>query len=91
MTKLYSFEVLLWGEGETALEAWQHAVEGFKNNPGELDEDETKILEDLDAGDDLCDHCMRSGVQITYTDANGNTMCDECAREAHLETYEEDN
>lgn len=31
-----------------------------------------------DHGDDLCDKCMRSGVQVSKTDENGGTICAEC-------------
>lgn len=32
---------------------------------------------DENAGDDLCDHCMRSGIQISHT-RDGKTICDDC-------------
>lgn len=32
-----------------------------------------------DEGDDVCDKCMRSGVQVSQTDENGDTVCAECA------------
>ena len=36
--------------------------------------------EDYDPlADDVCDKCMRSGVQISHTDENGNTVCYECS------------
>lgn len=31
-----------------------------------------------DEGDDLCDQCVSSGVQVTRTDEAGNTVCAEC-------------
>lgn len=31
-----------------------------------------------DEGDDLCDQCMSSGVQVARTDDAGNTLCTEC-------------
>lgn len=34
-----------------------------------------------DAGNDLCDRCMRAGVKVSHTDDEGNTVCVECARE----------
>ena len=34
--------------------------------------------EEADSGDDLCDYCMKSGVQISYTDDSGKTVCHEC-------------
>ena len=36
-------------------------------------------------GDDLCDSCMRSGVEISHTDDDGNTVCVECAAEKNEE------
>lgn len=33
---------------------------------------------DEEDGDDLCDKCMRSGVQVARTDEDGNTICVEC-------------
>lgn len=30
-------------------------------------------------GDDCCDYCMTSGVQITHT-LNGKTICDSCLK-----------
>jgi hypothetical protein len=34
--------------------------------------------EDEPAGDDLCDRCMRSGVEVSHTE-DGDTVCTECA------------
>jgi hypothetical protein len=34
--------------------------------------------EETEDGDDLCDKCMRSGVQVARTDEDGNTICTEC-------------
>ena len=36
---------------------------------------------DENEGDDLCDACMRSGVQVSHT-KDGNTVCVECAKDA---------
>lgn len=35
--------------------------------------------EEVPEGDDVCDKCMRSGVEVSQTDANGNTVCTDCA------------
>lgn len=35
---------------------------------------------DENAGDDMCDTCMRSGVKCETTDTDGKTVCVECAR-----------
>lgn len=29
-------------------------------------------------GDDLCDQCMRSGVQVARTNSQGQTVCVDC-------------
>jgi hypothetical protein len=34
--------------------------------------------EDFPEGDDLCDKCMKSDVQVSRTDEAGNTICAEC-------------
>lgn len=34
---------------------------------------------------DLCDTCMRSGVEISHVDDEGNTVCVECAAETNEE------
>lgn len=31
--------------------------------------------------DDLCDRCMRSGVEVARTDEDGNTVCVDCDRD----------
>lgn len=36
-------------------------------------------IDESTAGDDLCDKCGRSGVQVGQTDDEGNTVCGECA------------
>ena len=46
--------------------------------------------DDCNDGDDLCDRCMRSGVQVSQVDESGNTLCAECAGgEFDYETREE--
>ena len=49
------------------------------------DDDEDDDDDDEDDGDDLCDSCMRSGVEISHTDDDGNTVCVECAAEENEE------
>lgn len=49
-------------------------VPGCKEMTMDGDED------DEPDGDDLCDTCMRSGVEVHRTDEHGNTVCVECDR-----------
>lgn len=49
------------------------------------DDDEDEEEDEDDDGDDLCDTCMRSGVEISHIDDDGNTVCVECAEEANEE------
>ncbi len=41
-----------------------------------------------EGGDDLCDKCHRSGVQISHTDEEGNTLCYDCLTDESM-TIEE--
>lgn len=48
MPKAYEFTVVLWGHGETIEEAWDHAVEGFTDDPGVPNDFFTDLIEDND-------------------------------------------
>ena len=39
------------------------------------------LAERQDEGDDLCDICMRSGVQVSFTTRDGRTVCPDCAED----------
>lgn len=41
-------------------------------------------------GDDVCDICMRSGVNVLMVTADGRTVCDDCAEDWQDEWDEED-
>lgn len=52
-----------------------------------LEEDEEDGEE---RGDDVCDHCMRSGLAIYAVDDDGETMCAQCAEAYYAEKDKED-
>ncbi len=43
--KTYEFYVTIIGSGETMTEAWIDAIEGFSLDPGNVSEDEFKLIE----------------------------------------------
>lgn len=51
-----------------------HVVEDAK---ADADWDGTEFF-DCSEHDDLCDTCMRSGVEVHRTDEDGNTICVDC-------------
>jgi hypothetical protein len=63
-------------EGTTGVGTWLHHYSA--------DDD------DVEPGDDLCDHCMRSGVAIYATDEHGKTMCSVCARDHYADPEDPD-
>ena len=63
---------------DTANDPHWDGTEFFERGNDEDDEDDSD-------GDDLCDSCMRSGVEISHTDDDGNTVCVECAAEENEE------
>lgn len=45
------------------------------------DESDDDDDDDLEEGDDMCDFCMRSGIQISMTTEDGLAICDDCAED----------
>ena len=55
---------------------------------GDDDDDEEEHDDDDGDDDDLCDTCMRSGVEISHVDDDDNTVCVDCVKEANEEWKE---
>ncbi len=52
--------------------------EKLNDEKAELLRSQQEDENDESEGDDLCDYCMRSGVEVHRTDADGKTICTDC-------------
>lgn len=70
-----------YASGVTCLRCHSLQSLNFMLPEGERVEGISTVEECCVTGNDLCDTCYRSGVEISHTDANGNTVCIDCAEE----------
>ena len=68
-----------WGEHpDHSLVDWGNAAKADDTRLGYWQWVASNLESDAEAGDDMCDNCGRSGIQISHTDGEGNTICNDC-------------